>query len=556
MFFGENHLKNTDIVSDIIVILGNLLGVKTAMSSIVPCKVGKHTYLYESESYRNEEGKVRNRRKCVGKVDPVTGQHIYKPEYIKEKKLHMTTEAAANTEVYSVMDVKHSVVKEYGVFYLLDEISKKIGLTDILIETMPSLYKDILSLAFYIVSTGEPAMYCEDWLNKSESYSEKVLSSQRISDLMMNITNDERMNFYERWGEYRCEKEYVALDITSISTYSELINYAEWGYNRDGEKLPQINVCMLMGEKSRLPILQVVYSGSISDVSTLITTIETASGLNLDNMTLVMDKGFSKAENINYMLHNGNQFLIALPFTFALAKNQVKREVDSIDCAENTIVIGNDVLRGVSNTQPWDDEHDVYVHSIFNPIVGTHVRNKLFAEVYDLISKVEQDPEKYRSNALAKKYLTIRKSKKASKGYSIKIKNKAIENKLLTKGWLILISSHIDNAPESLNLYRNKDVVEKGFWRMKTCLDLARLRVHSDEVMQNKIFIGFIALILTAHINNVMADNQLYRSWTMKKMFKILERLKVHYIKNDRIFSPLSKDHKRIFDAFDIKFHL
>jgi transposase len=119
-----------------------------------------------------------------------------------------------------------------------------------------------------------------------------------------------------------------------------------------------------------------------------------------------------------------------------------------------------------------------------------------------------------------------------------------------------LISNHVDNAQEALQIYRAKDVVEKGFLRMKMCLDLARLRVHSDEAMQNKIFLSFIALIITAHIHKIMAENQLYKSWTMKKMLKILERLKIHYIKLDRIVSPLTKDQKRIFEAFSIKVDL
>jgi len=42
------------------------------MSAIITSKSGNYTYLYESESYRDENGKVRNRRKIVGKVDPVT----------------------------------------------------------------------------------------------------------------------------------------------------------------------------------------------------------------------------------------------------------------------------------------------------------------------------------------------------------------------------------------------------------------------------------------------------------------------------------------------------
>ena len=60
--------------------------------------------------------------------------------------------------------------------------------------------------------------------------------------------------------------QYVALDITSISSYSELIESCEWGYNRDHEDLPQINLCMLFGEDVRLPLYQASYSGSISDV--------------------------------------------------------------------------------------------------------------------------------------------------------------------------------------------------------------------------------------------------------------------------------------------------
>jgi transposase len=366
------------------------------------------------------------------------------------------------------------------------------------------------------------------------------------------------MSFYEQWGEYRCEKEYVALDITSISTYSELINNAEWGYNRDKEKLLQINVCMLMGEKSRLPILQVVYSGSITDVSTLKTTLETASGLNLKDMSLVMDKGFSKIDNINTMLSEsfGTRFVTALSFTLGFAKDQVKRETEGIDCVENTIVIGSDILRGATSRQSWNDEHDVFVHACFNPEAATYARNKVFAKINNLTNKVNQKPEEHRNNAEVKKYLTIRKSRNSSTGYSIKIKDKTLNNELLTKGWVILISNHIDNAQEALQIYRAKDVVEKGFLRMKSCLDLARLRVHSDEAMQNKIFIGFIALIITAHIHKVMADNQLYKSWSMKKMLNILERLKIHYIKSDRIVSPLTKDQKRIFTAFGIKFDL
>ena len=71
--------------------------------------------------------------------------------------------------------------------------------------------------------------------------------------------------------------------------------------------------------------------------------------------------------------------------------------------------------------------------------------------------------------------------------------------------------------------------------------------------MQNKIFIGFIALILTAYIHKVMSDKNLYRTLTMKKLFKSLESLRVQYIKGNCIIFPVSKIQKAIFDAFGLE---
>jgi len=524
------------------------------MSCVVKCKVRNNVYLYESESYRDEDGIVKNRRRIIGKIDQISGKAIYKPEYIEEKGLQTMEDSAHETKIYTVNDIKHSTVKEYGAFYLLNEICAQIGLTDVLVNVMPAKWKEVLNLAFYIVTTGEPALYCEDWLYKSECLSGKELSSQRISELLMNITHGERMNFFERWSEYRCENEYIALDITSISTYSELINDAEWGYNRDQEKLPQINVCMLLGEKSRLPILQSIYSGSIKDVSALKNILQVSSNLNLDNMSVVMDKGFASTKNINAMLSKTSaiRFLIALPFTMKFATNQVVSENKDIDCIDNAIAIGSDVIRGISKQRTWNPEHDVYAHVYLNPDAALQAKNKLYAKVQKLIGKVRDNPENHLNGDDVKRYLIIRKSDKNDSGYTINIRHDVISGELVHSGWLVIISNHIDNAEEAIQIYRAKDVVEKGFLRMKSCLELARLRVHSDNAMQNKIFIGFIALIITAHIHKVMSKHRMYELWTMKKLIKTLERLKVHYIKNDRIVSPITKDQKFIFDAFGI----
>ena len=523
------------------------------MAAIIQSKSGNNIYLYESESYR-ENGKVKNRRRIIGKIDPATGVRVFKPEYMEQKGITTFDDNIANDQrLYSVNDIKQSRVKEYGVFCLLDEIAKQIGLTQVLTDAIGDTYQEILNLAFYITASGEPALYCEDWLYKSEHYPGKPLSSQRISELLLSLTPGDRNAFFESWIEHRRENEYIALDITSISTYSEQINDAEWGYNRDKENLPQVNICLMLGENSRLPILQVVYNGSIKDISTLKNTLQLASNLSLDDMSIVMDKGFASTKNIKTMLSSESKlrFLTALPFNMAFAKKQVESEACDIDRVENTIIIGSDILRGVTKERTWEG-HSLYVHTYVNPDAAIHAKNKLYAKVSQLTGQVKRNPASYANNPDAVKYLTLRKSFKEANGYTVHIRHDAVQNELLHAGWLILVSNHIDNAREAIAIYRGKDVVEKGFQYMKNCLDLARLRVHSDNAMQNKVFIGFIALILTAHIHNIMHANSFYEKWTMKKMLKILDRIKVHYVKNDRIPTPLTKDQKRIFQAFGV----
>jgi len=115
---------------------------------------------------------------------------------------------------------------------------------------------------------------------------------------------------------------------------------------------------------------------------------------------------------------------------------------------------------------------------------------------------------------------------------------------------MILISNHFSNAKEAIRIYREKDIVEKGFQRLKNCLDLGRLRVHSEKSMQNKVFIGFISLLLLSSIHHVMVDQKLYAKMSMKRLILSLSNVKVQIIKDLRILFPLTTEQRSIYEAF------
>jgi hypothetical protein len=157
------------------------------MSSIVSQKVGRFTYLYESVSYRTSEGKPRNKRTLIGKIDPKTGNPIFKPDYAQRMLDAGRTFTQTSSPVsFSDEEIRYSFIKEFGAFYLYQKVAEKIGLLNILQTVFPETWREIFDLACFFVSSGEPVMYCEDWLAGTEGLPAE-LSSPKVSMLLQSI---------------------------------------------------------------------------------------------------------------------------------------------------------------------------------------------------------------------------------------------------------------------------------------------------------------------------------------------------------------------------------
>lgn len=101
----------------------------------------------------------------------------------------------------------------------------------------------------------------------------------------------------------------LALDSTSISSYSTRLTHIEYGKNKDDDALPQLNVLFLVDQKFGLPIFYRFYDGNVPDVSTIRHTIADQALLNLKIVVLVADKGYNSVKNINDCLINKVEFI-------------------------------------------------------------------------------------------------------------------------------------------------------------------------------------------------------------------------------------------------------
>ena len=204
-------------------------------------KANGAAYLYAVESYWDKEKKQpRNKQVCIGRIDDGTG------EVIQSKRKQRAEERAAAPDVIAN-------AKVYGPHLLLTKLANDTGLVVALKKSFPDTYDEILSMAYFIAQKGLALSRCEIWSASNMHPAGKIINSQRVSELLQRITENERQHFLSLWLRRLSENELLCYDITSISSYSTANEYIRWGHNRDKEKLPQINLAMLFGQQSGLP---------------------------------------------------------------------------------------------------------------------------------------------------------------------------------------------------------------------------------------------------------------------------------------------------------------
>ena len=90
-------------------------------------------------------------------------------------------------------------------------------------------------------------------------------------------------------------------------------------------------------------------------------------------------------------------------------------------------------------------------------------------------------------------------------------------------GYFALITNENMDSITALETYRNKDVVEKAFGNLKERLNMRRLLVSSEQSLDGKLFVQFIALIYLSYIKKQMQQNNLFKNYTLESLLDKLD---------------------------------
>ena len=510
-------------------------------------------YAYESVSYWDKDKQQsRAKRVCIGRVDPGTGEIIP----TRKKKI-----PEGKTIKVPITRTARSF---YGATYLFDRIGEGIGVTKDLMTCFPESYLKILSIAYYLILEDKnPLSRFPRWAHVHRHPYGEVISSQRSSDLFAAITEEGRQRFFKLQGKRRVEKEYLAYDSTSVSSYSQCLRQVRYGKNKDHEHLPQINLTLLFGQHSRLPFYYRKLPGNIPDVKTLRKLLSDMNALGYEKIKVVLDRGFYSAANINDMYKHHMKFLIAarLPLRFVdIHLDPVREKMRSF--THYSKIYG---LYAYSLPITWDyvqdrpykrdtlteDRRRMYLHLYYSPERALEDEKAFISRLSDWREELESgirhpDHEKYYAKYFEMKSTPVR-------GTKVIAKEETLTEAKRNYGYFALLSNEIKDPLEALTIYRNKDLVEKAFENLKERLNVRRLAVSSEQSLDGKLFVQFIALIFLSHITRKMQESNLFKDYTLQEVLDELDVIECYEVPGQRLMAgEMTKRQRELYTKLGV----
>ena len=489
------------------------------------------TYAYET-TYRWDKEKKQSRAKriCVGKVDQQTGEIVPTRGRARKGESKIPDHLPVKRGPKPFVATRHLY---YGATYLLEAFADQIGLTTDLKACFPDIYTKLLSVAFYLILEDNNPLYrFEKWnLTHRHPYG-KDIASPRSSELFAAITDDQIANFLRLQAKRRVEEEYWAYDSTSISSYSESLLQAQWGKNKENDKLPQINLLLVFGEKSGLPFYYRKLAGNIPDSKTVKHLLEDLDILGFGKTKFVMDRGFYSEANINGLYKDHVKFLVGAKLSLSFIKKNLDRVYDDIRMFNNY----DEGLStyGYTVTADWDytqdrpykgdtikDKRRIYIHYYYSIERGADEEQAFDKKIATLHRELLSGNTVEAHATAYSKYFVVTETPR--RGRQVTFKDDVIKAARRNIGYFALITNEKMDAFTALHLYRMKDVVEKAFGNLKERLNMRRLLAKSEKNLDGKIFNEFIALILISHLDHKMKEANLYKMYTMQQLLDTLD---------------------------------
>jgi len=282
----------------------------------------------------------------------------------------------------------------YGEFLPLQKITDELMIEEYLGDLFNEKDRNmILAMALNRVIRPTAMYNIKTWYENyalSLQWPELPLKSQNISNLLAKVgDSDIPSMFMGKMFRSLGTKRTLMYDLTSFSSYSQLINLLEYGYIRDDSDLPQLNLSMIVDKEKGIPVMYDIYPESIVAVTTFKNTIKKIEAHEMENYTLVMDRGFFSKSNIEELIHEKIPFI--MPATMALKSvkelmSSAQKDVESPEYLHKF----NKKPIFVKPVTLEQKEFKVEGYCFYDPKREMEEKNAFYSRLYDVKEKLEE----------------------------------------------------------------------------------------------------------------------------------------------------------------------
>ena len=409
-----------------------------------------------------------------------------------------------------------AVRKTVGVTDILEWIGRESGIDDDLFNsTDKGTAQKIISIArFWMANPDKTIRRIEEWQIGHELPYQEGLSEDTCYSLMKMLGQDISVsqNYFRHRASHAASRASVAVDSTTVSSYSEFLNDVRFGYNKDGNGLASVKMLTLFSLKDHQPIAFSRQPGNIPDVISVLNALKQLSVLGMDKPLLVLDGGFFSEDNILEFMHAHIKFLMRgqldikwiFPELQSAAQEITKPsnacpDDPSLYCVTKRIshVFSYKRKRTRSEIQKGaitSEEHRLYLHfvldtdkarldtAILMKEIQSVKQQLLNGEDVSLLTKSER--------RIAERFLII----KTVRGrMTVALNDKAIMKETCFYGYFVLVSNEKMDAFSALREYRLREKTEEGFRIDKQYNDAHVTRSKTTESLEGRFFCQFVA---------------------------------------------------------------
>lgn len=320
-----------------------------------------------------------------------------------------------------------------------------------------------------------------------------------------------------------------AVDSTTRSAYGSSLADIKWGKNKERLPLEQTTEVVVYDLNTHMPIYYRTFPGNIPDSRSVETILLDLRHAGFPLLVLITDRGYESVRNMERYILDGQPLIMWVKVRQKMVLEKIRAFGSFVHSPEGMEVDEDSRIY----SRQYDIDYKVEVHAgaekdadrlrlnlYFDPVRRSEELTSLDVAIKRQRAALEEiktgglpmdDDESIRKNY---PYFTVKLKEDDRTMISYDLNTKKVEEARLASGFYANITHKIDLTPmQALDAYSLRDEQEKYFEQQKGPLGCDRQRSWSEDGKNGRLFVMFIALIMSSYLKYI------WKSTALKKSF-------------------------------------